>query len=276
MKEFSQRLYNALDKELNLITFESISECEKLKLTIITCKKALNILKRKLTGYFFENSEEEILFFKVLKPRFYSKYIYYVSVYRYLIKKPLGSEHIISDYIAKESEELEKFYIQNQSFFLYYRTCSTHLDHLYFTRGAGDIYAELEDFQGDEMFSTSHDYRLSKLIANEEYQKFLMQQQSNLEQGITVECKSPITWTGNQTELVELIYALAESGTLNNGNIEIKTAIEYFQAMFKVDLKHYYHKFRDITNRKKERAVFLDKLKMSLDRKIEGRFELGK
>lgn len=107
----------------------------------------------------------------------------------------------------------------------------------------------------------------------EQYQAFLHQQKQNLLNGDFGQPKCPITWTGNQTELVELIYALAECGSLNNGNVEIKTAIEYFQTVFQVDLKHYYHKFRDITNRKKERSVFLDKLKVSLDRRIESKFE---
>ncbi|TKB99155.1 hypothetical protein FA046_08595 [Pedobacter cryophilus] len=274
MKECAQRIYNALEQQLYLVSVKPLTECEKLKLTIITCKKALNILKRLLADYFFENCDDEIFFFKEIKPQFYSKYIYYVSIYKHLIKKPSGNPKLIEEYIDKDLEGLEKFYEQNQAFFLYYRTGATHLDHLYFTRGACDIYAELDDYHGDEMFSTSHDYRLSKLIANEEFQQFLFQQKSNLENGISVECKPPIVWTGNQTELVELIYALAECGALNNGNVEIKTAIEYFQTMLKVDLKHYYHKFRDITNRKKERAVFLDKLKVSLDRKIESRLEL--
>ncbi len=273
MKEFSERLYFALEKQLYKISSQPISECDQLKQTLFSCKKALTILKRFLTNYFFENPESEIVFFKSIKPQFYSKYIYYVFVYKYFIRKPLGCENILESYISAELKELDNFIYKHQAFSVYYRSGATHLDYLYFTRGASDIYGDIEDFQGDDLFSTSHDYRLSKLIAIEQYQKFLYQQKQNLLNGDFVISKCPITWTGNQTELIELIYALAECGSLNNGNVEIKTAIEYFQTIFQVDLKHYYHKFRDITNRKKERAVFLDKLKVSLDRRIESRFE---
>ncbi|NNU33674.1 hypothetical protein HK413_05070 [Mucilaginibacter sp. S1162] len=40
-----------------------------------------------------------------------------------------------------------------------------------------------------------------------------------------------------------------------------------------MDLGSYYHKYTDITNRKKDKTVFLDKLKMALLRKIEEGFE---
>jgi hypothetical protein len=132
--------------------------------------------------------------------------------------------------------------------------------------------ADLEDYQADEMFSTSHDYKLSKIIANERYQEYLLHQINNTE-NITSCNLCPITWTSNQTDLIELIYALAESGAINNGNIEIKHLIDNFQALFQVDLHHYYRKYTDITNRKKERTVFLDRLKVGLIRRMEEKYE---
>ena len=83
-------------------------------------------------------------------------------------------------------------------------------------------------------------------------------------------------WTGNQTDLVELLYALIESGSFNNGNIQIKSVILYFQNIFQIDLKYYYHKYTDITNRKKERTVFLDRLKLCLTKKMDSKLELDK
>lgn len=272
MKVFTSRLYAALEKHLYQISYQPITEGEKLKQKIIGCKKALEILKRYVASYFFSNCEEEIEFFKIHKPKFYSQYIYQLFVYKYVMKKPMGCEESLQNYIKAELHKMKTFFDQNQSFCCYYRSGDSHLDQLYFTRCRCELYAEFDDFQVDDLFSTSHDYRLSKLIALERYQTFLLQQKHEIENGISIENKPSIAWTGNQTELIELIYALAESGALNNGNIEIKTAIEFFQQTFQIDLKHYYHKFRDITNRKKERAVFLDKLKVSLDRKIESRF----
>jgi hypothetical protein len=84
----------------------------------------------------------------------------------------------------------------------------------------------------------------------------------------------PFQRTSNKTDLVELIYALVEAGVLNNGTAEIKGVVLYFQRIFQVDLRAYYHKFSDISNRKKDQAVFLDKLKSCLLRRIDEKYEL--
>ncbi|MEJ6979445.1 RteC domain-containing protein [Pedobacter sp. P351] len=272
MKLFTERLYHALEKELYSISIESIAESEKLKMAVKACRKSLSILKRFISSYFFSNQEEEICFFKELKPLFYSQYIYYISIYNFQIKKPVGSKEDLNAYITSEIDALKRFFDHNQSFFQYYRMCGSHFDSFYFTRCGLDLCTDLEDYQADEMFSTSHDYKLSKIIANERYQEYL-QHQISIAEGAAPSNQCPIIWTSNQTDLIELIYALAESGAINNGNVEIKHLIENFQTLFQVDLHHYYRKYTDITNRKKERTVFLDKLKIGLIRRMEEKYQ---
>ncbi|WP_207428903.1 RteC domain-containing protein [Pedobacter sp. SYSU D00535] len=274
MKTFTERLYHAMEIELYELSIQTTSESERLKGAIKVCRKALIILKKFISSYFFENMDDEVLFFKQIKPLFYSQYIYYVSLYNFLIKKPAGGEDMLKEYIVSELADLKRFFDHNQVFYQYYRTQATYMDSIYFTRGTGDIYSELEDFQGDEMFSTTHDYKLSKIIANEKFQEYLgkLLKPAGIESHRLSEI--PVVWTSNQTDLVELIYALVESGAFNNGNIEIKYLMNYFQSMFQVDLNHYYRKYTDITNRKKERTVFLDRLKAGLIRKMEEKYEL--
>lgn len=274
MKHFSDRLLYALETELYAASLRPTSECEQLKDAIALCKKALGILKRFLTGYFFESLDEEIHFFKIVKPVFYSKYIYYIKVYNYQIKKPVGSEQVLTEFITTELADLKHFFDQNQTFYQYFRSGSTRLDTCYFTRGNFDVYAEIEDFQGDETFTTSHDYKISKVIANERYQEFLTIKCREINQDCTIKPDTPIAWTGSQSDLIELLYALVECGSFNNGDIQIKTLVLYFQNVFQVDLKYYYHKYTDISNRKKERTVFLDKLKNHLIKKMDSKYEL--
>lgn len=277
MKQFSDRLSYALETELYAVTQKSISECEKLKEAISLCKKALSILKKYLSSYFFESMEEEVEFFKVIKPLFYSKYIYYINIYNFHIKEPIGSDKILKNFITSKLSDLKRFFDQNQAFYQYFRSGADHLDTCYFTRGSFNVFAELEDFQGDENFSTSHDYKISKLIANELFQEFLLAKCKGINQDCTaLNSETPIIWTGNQSDLVELLYALVESGAFNNGNVKIKTVILYFQTIFQVDLKYYYHKYADISNRKKERTVFLDRLRTCLVRKMDSKHDLKK
>src|SRR5690554_3865366 len=99
MKQFSDRLSYALETELYVVTIKPVSECEKLKEAISLCKKALAILKKYHAGYFFESMTEEVEFFKLIKPIFYSKYIYYIYIYNYHINKPIGSDETLRDFI---------------------------------------------------------------------------------------------------------------------------------------------------------------------------------
>lgn len=276
MKQFSDRLYYALETELYAVSQETTSECQRLKEAISLSKKALVILKRYLNGYFFGTMEEEVEFFKCVKPRIYNKYIYYVNIYNYEIKRPVGTDVTLNEFIKSQLFDLKHFFDHNQAFYQYYRSGSTHLDRCYFTRENFDAFAELDDFHGDESFSTSHDYKISKLIANEQFQEFLILKSKETNQDSTLKADTPIKWTGNQSDLVELLYALVESGSFNNGDIQIKSVISYFQNILQVDMKYYYHKFTDISNRKKERTVFLDKLKTSLIRKMDSKNEFKK
>lgn len=236
-------------------------------------------LKNYISSYSFEGVEDEIHFFKFVKPQFYSKYIYFINVYKFIMQTPAGGEDILKEYINYELADIKRFFDHNQAFYQYYRSGASQMDQFYFTRGGFDVHVDLEEFEEDEQYSTSHDYKLSKIIANERYQDFLnLQLQKILEhsgepQGTGIQL--PLTWTFNKTDLVELIYALVALGVFNNGNIEIKAVVSFFQTIFQVDLGSYYHKYTDITKRKKERTPFLDKLKLALLRRIDEKLDDG-
>lgn len=277
MRTFAERFYSALENQLNEVSINEESLAEQYKTSITLCKKAMAKLKNYITSYAFENKEDEIYFFKVVKPQFYSKYIYFINVYKFIMQTPPGGEGILKDYINYELADIKRFFDHNQTFYQYYRSGATQMDELYFTRGGFDVHVDLEEFEEDEQYSTSHDYKLSKIIANEKYQDFL-----NLELQKTIEhdetppvmgLELPLTWTFNKTDLVELIYALVALGVFNNGNVEIKSVVSFFETVFHVDLGSYYHKYQDIMKRKKERTVFLDKLKLALLRRIEEKLD---
>jgi hypothetical protein len=277
MKIFAERLFNALDRELNGVTLNVHTLEEQYRASILLCKKSMHKLKNYISNYAFASTDDEIYFFKTVKPQFYSKYIFFINVYNFIIQKPPGGDEIVKDYITYELADVKRFFDHNQAFYQYYRSGSTQMDSVYFTRGGFDVQAELEDFEEDQLYSTSHDYKLSKIIANENYQDYLnleLQKLLQHEEQLTDNVLDlPLMWTANKTDLVELIYALVALGVFNNGNCEIKGVVSFFQTVFQVDLGAYYHKYTDITRRKKERAPFLDKLKLALLRRIDEKFD---
>ncbi len=273
MRTFTERFYTAMENQLNEVPLSADSQTEQLKASIKICKKAMAKLKNYMESYAFENTEEEINFFKEVKPQFYSKYIYFINVYNYVMQKPTGSSDIQQGYINMHLDELKTFFDHNRSFYAYYRAGMTQMDAIYFTRGGFDVHVELEDFEEDEQYSTSHDYKLSKIIANEKFQEFLNVERLKLNNdGVVIpdwQSHLPFTlpnWTAGKTDAVELLYSLKASGSVNNGNIDISELVTIWEFVFQVDLKDYYHKYLDITRRKKEPVVFLERLKSAFIR----------
>nr|WP_246230237.1 RteC domain-containing protein [Mucilaginibacter humi] len=118
--------------------------------------------------------------------------------------KPLGGEAVVREYISYELADLKRFFDHNQSFYQYYRAGTSDMDQKYFTRGDFDVHIELEDFEEDEMYSTTHDYKLSKLMANEKFEDYLNMELLRLDTeqplGTENEIDPELLWTYNKTD----------------------------------------------------------------------------
>lgn len=267
---YSGRLSTALENNLNESVLDYSTERERVIASVKACRKALDKLRAYVSRYGFSSRHEEIFFFREIKPVFYSKYIYFSRLHNFLINRPPGGIKETQAYIQVELSDLRRFFEQNHGFYQYYRSGSNELDDLYFRRNAFSSGGTLEDHVGDQVFSTPRDFTLSKLLAHEKYQDYLNVQLRYLSEGLTEHFRSEVSlrWTASKTDLVELIYALVEAGVLNNGTMEIKNAMVYFQRIFQVDLHSYYQKFGSIIDRKKDHTVFLDRLRDCLKKRI--------
>lgn len=83
------------------------------------------------------------------------------------------------------------------------------------------------------------------------------------------EGESSLRWSGNLSDLAELIYGLHAASCINDGRCDIKEIAEGFERLFNVRLPHIYNRFIAIRNRKNERAVFLRKLYDTLTCKLD-------
>ena len=278
MNNFVTRLDRALERELHLLNL-STGSLSRQGEAVGICRKAMHKLKNFTLNHGFQNTCEEIWYFRQAKPLIYGKYIYHVHVYNYLVKRPPGSGEDRSAYIRNYLTDIRHFFEQNAMFYQYIRAGLTHLDEAYFTRlGSAGIAPEIEDFEANEHYATSHDYKLAKIMANEKLQRFLETEQAKLSAATTlsddlIPFHRP-AWTAGKTDAVELIYALKASGAVNNGNIDISELVSMWEYVFQVELKEYYHKYTDITRRKKDTPVFLNKLKDGLLRWINDKFSL--
>ncbi|MBP2283067.1 hypothetical protein H4V97_001385 [Flavobacterium sp. CG_23.5] len=217
------------------------------------------------------NKKEEIEFFRNIKPKFASKLIYYNEIYTIETNKPLGSQKTIRKYYKAELLKLKVFFDENQEFYRYYRTNNQCLDATYFIRGKYDVKLTLDSFyfQADPRFSTSHDYKLAKIMANDLLKSYFESELEKLENKKKSSTAPPSLhksqkWTGSKVELIELIYALHTEGAINNGTSGLKEIASFFEYTFSIDLGQFNRVFLEIRNRKSDRTKFLNTLKNKL------------
>lgn len=275
MKNKIEVILNNLTEQLNFIDLEiddTVLKCEKCIEIIV---QALQKVKALVMKNGLKSQEDEIRFFKEIKPLFTSKRIYYNSVYRIETKKPSGSSRILKKYYNNELEKLKRYFDDNLDFYKYYRTKSTYLDYKYFVRGSFDIKQSFDNFyyEADFNFSTSHDFKVAKILANDLLQLYLEDQlilidSKNQKHNIQQNPNTKLTWTGSKVALIELLYALQTEGIFNNGTADLKYIAEYFEKVFDVDLGQFHRVFLEIRIRKSSQTKFLDSLKEALTKRM--------
>ena len=268
-------LLSNLNEQLNFIDLEidnEIKRCEKAIDISIKAKESLRILIQKTN---FKSQEAEIQFFKEIKPQFTSKLIYYNTIFKIEMKKPNGGNRILKKYYNNELIKLKAFFDNELDFYKYYRSGNIYLDYKYFLRGKFDIKLALSSyyFETDTNFSTSHDYKVAKISANDLIQLYLENKLIMIDNKDNVEKSQrkpnvKMAWTGSKVSLTELLYALHSEGVFNNGVADLKDIAEYFEHIFEIDLGQYRRTFLEIRVRKAERTKFITALNESLIKRM--------
>ncbi|MBL7733895.1 MAG: RteC domain-containing protein [Chitinophagaceae bacterium] len=270
MTGFYTKIMEELEEEIKELTYEQgnvLTSSEKAVELILhkTAELKEYVLK---TG--FKNVQEEIHFFKYQKPAIIAKLIYYNAIYKIEARKPYGAKPI-RKYLNKELKKLKRFFDNNLDFYKYYRSNNSFLDENFFVRGRHDIKLWLDTyyFQSDQTFSTSHDYKVAKIIANDLIQVYIEDQLYSKTQNDKSASTEKLNWTGSKTALIELIYALQYQGVFDNGNSDIRLIAQYFESAFNVDLGNFYQTYLELRTRKINRTKFLDELRDGLLKKMD-------
>lgn len=264
-----------MEEQLKFISLETDNPLTCAELSIQVCQKILINLKTLVSKHKFKSVAEEIHFFKELKPLFCSKLFYHISIYNIESNKPNGGYKVTKKYLQAELDKLKRYFDQTLDFYKYYRTGSNYLDHKYFVRGNHDIRLSLEafHFETDTKFSTSHDYKISMILANDLLQVYLEAKLAELEMKdpklkSEVDPKAEIIWTGSKVALIELLYALHSEPVLNYGKAELRQIASTLEKAFNVDLGQYHRTFLELRMRKSTRTKFLNSLRDSLNERM--------
>lgn len=269
MDVFYNKKLHDLETSIKELEFETdclIKRSEVAVYLIVTC---LSEVKEYVITKGFKSIDEEIHFFKCLKPNIVAKLIYYNAIYKIETRKPYGAKST-KKYLNKELKKLKRFFNRNLEFYKYYRSNNSYVDEKFFVRRNHDIKLWLDTyyFETDHNFSTSHDYKVAKILANDLIQVYIEGQlyQNNQEKSVD---NLALNWTGSKASLIELIYALHSQGVLNNGNADIKLIVKMFESNFNIELGDFYHTFMELKSRKINRTKFIDNLRDTLIKKMD-------
>jgi hypothetical protein len=235
--------------------------------------EAFNQLKMFISTYIFKNEEEEIIFFKDIKPKFCYRLIYYRKIYNIEMNRPLAGIDAQKEYLNKELNSINQYTTKRLDFIRYYRSGSTHLDSLYFLRGKmyTEQYLETFYYELDPIFSTNCDFKVAKILSNDMLSVYLMQELELLDNNTSKLGPysfplTKLTWKGTKTELMEQLYAWDSMGSL--GDVPLTQLSDYIQNVFNIQLDNNLSRaFSDM----KIRTIptpFLDKLKNALLRRM--------
>jgi len=261
---------------------EALESCHedilyKAETGITHTEKCIKSLRAEAVQYGFQSLQEEIHFFKHIKPQIMSKLIYYVKLFTIESKRPRSSSKFQIKYLNNQINKLQVFFNDNLEFYHYYRRGATTLDEQYFVRGKSDLRTPTDSFHSfiDDGFSTCQDSTVATIMAFDMLIVYLQQEIEKLETNTdntklnVMKQSSKLFWTGSKTELIELIYALHSCGAVNSGTADIKELALVFEQVFNMDLGNYYHTFIEIRARKCSKTKFLNKLVDALSKRFE-------
>jgi len=159
MLNYIHQVRDKLFEDLKRIEYDEIRILKKAESSIRLINKTLNVLKDYLRKNKFPTQEDEIIFFKEIKPSIYSKLIYFVKIFNIESKRPNGTDKSQKRYLMNELDKLEKYFTENLEFYQYIRNNMVYIDDKYFVRGKLDIRLFVDTFiyDADPDFSTSHD-----------------------------------------------------------------------------------------------------------------------
>lgn len=270
---FSDEYYIELEVQFNKISKSAVDNIDSSTKKVELIEAKIKALYEWLLMYSFKNQEEEIFFFKEQKPRLVAYLIYYNKIIEIESNAPYSTK-IKSKYFEVELKEITAYNKKNKIFYQYYRSKSTHNDSKYFTRNRDKKlrYYESHIINYDTRVSTSHDFNVATIKANDLLTKYLEEnidllKKKNIHQNPLFD--KTLKWTGNRIDLIELIYALHTQKVLNNGNTDIKELSKFFGQIFNEDIEEsIYRSYIDIKNRKSSRTKFLNTLSANLNNRI--------
>ncbi|PQA97005.1 RteC protein [Chryseobacterium shigense] len=269
-REITQ-LHDELESEINKVYKEDNDVVKLAEKSLILIDNAVRKVKEMISSHHFDTIAQEIHFFKKIKPKFISKFIYHSTILDIESHKPNAGIKIIKEYYEAEQEKLKNFYTEQSEFYSYYRRDATYLDHKIFVRNSYDLKMKLSFgfYNFDTSFTTSHDHLVARFIANQLFDEYLKESIANLSENRSNKILSPLVWSASKVSLTELLFALHLSNCFNAGHTELSEIFRWAEKSFDISLGNYHKTLGEIRLRKTDRSKFLNLLRQNLNQHLD-------
>lgn len=263
------KLKSELEYSLEQIEQSNLPREKKCASKVSVCQEVTEQLKQLFQEHELrEDQTFQIHFFKSIKPRFCSEFVYQMTIYDYLKDKPKGSVKSQRKYIDscmdKTSKELSKYSEFNN--YIYFS--STHHDELYFTLQNFDPVKHVNLLTPtSNVFNPPAGPTLTTVIAMNRYTEFLKKELETLnlpKPDPSWNSTNQLIWKKSKTDLVQLVYALHATESVHE---DLKDTKEAMEKLFNVQLGNIYRTFSDIKI-KKEPDSFIKELSLNLLKKV--------
>ena len=174
MKHQFQYIYGQMQADVDKCRQQGMTELEQVECCFRKAASFWMQVREELKHYNFKGEEEEIDFFKNVKPLFTSQIEFYTLIYQGILFRPEEDPVKIESFWESEAARLHRFQENKGEFVQYYKSGDTSLDKQYFLRNnntpRNGIVSKIYDKNIN--FSTSHDWLVAALIAQEKYHEY--------------------------------------------------------------------------------------------------------
>lgn len=276
VEEQSERWLEEMETALGLIAFDDLSPIDRLKRTVELVDNFMSRLKGLIEKKPFQAIEDEIYFFKKVKPEFYSWRIYAFERYGVESWIPTNGQEQQKEFLMSELKALDRFFRLHDFHYQYFRLGAFELDSLFFVRNVqvSDSALLPNVADPDPEFATRGDYLFSKFIALEKLRSWIgelllghsgMAPQFGLSRIIT-----KMKWTGESINLIEVAYGFWLTGQINNGNASVSEIVRWLEDTLQVPIGRAYRRWTEISRRERSTATkYLDRMREAISERLD-------
>ncbi len=255
--------------------FDAINPLLQDQLTVKIKQLAEGIanLNTAIRNYRFASVEEEIGYFKEIKPQLVQQYIFLTELNNFYEKVPDVEMQRTKRY-KKEVDRMLYFLNTQKEFYNYIKREHTYNDERYFRRL---IHVEavhtLYSLNADIESNCSHGFLLAKIKAYQKLIALYTRQLNLIKMPLPPQQPNqpiPLVWKANKVDAVELVYALYYYGAVDTDKCTVQELAKQFGELFQIQItEQLYREYIDIKRRKIEPARFLVKLLNHFRNRVE-------